>query len=110
MMDTTKQVFIVWTNTDLTEGRGRQIPIHVCETMATARRIASKKGVMGSDADVHPFEAIYHNGSWCCPVAIVAPTDDDKRKQEQLDAKSKVMEKAIAAGLTKEDLAALGVK
>ena len=34
-----KTVFIAWTNTDLTEGRGVQIPLAVCESQTTAKRL-----------------------------------------------------------------------
>ena len=39
----TKDVWVVYTNTDLTEGRGYQYPIHVCGSPATAERMAIRK-------------------------------------------------------------------
>ncbi|WP_156374424.1 hypothetical protein [Pseudorhodoferax sp. Leaf274] len=44
-----RTVYAVYTNTDLTEGRGRQYVTHYCETEATARRVGSRGYVMGSD-------------------------------------------------------------
>ncbi|HHO0758299.1 TPA: hypothetical protein ACRTNY_001360 [Aeromonas hydrophila] len=48
----TKEVWVVYTNSDLTEGRGHQYPIHVCGSASTAARMATRKGVQGSDANV----------------------------------------------------------
>ena len=38
----TKQVWLAMTNTDCTEGRGRQYPKFVCEKKATAIRLGKK--------------------------------------------------------------------
>lgn len=103
-------VFIVWTNTDLTEGRGHQVPVAFCESRATAMRLAKRAGVQGTDADVQAFPAIKHHGSWCAPFQMTRSTDADKKQEIELDKRAKLIEKAIASGMTKEDLAALGVK
>lgn len=105
----TKTVHIVWTNSDLTEGRGHPIPLHVCEIEATARRLALRAGVMGGDADVGPFDAIWHRGQWCAPRNVEKPTAQDLDMQNQLDARARALAKAKAAGLTAEDLRAMGV-
>lgn len=103
----TKPVFVVWTNTDLTEGRGHQIPIRVCWSRATARRIAKGQGVMGSDATVEEHKAYRIGRHWHAPCQIIAPSKDDEA-QDKVDAeKNKAIEKAKAAGLSDEDIAAL---
>ena len=60
----TKEVWVVYTNTDLTEGRGHQYPIHVCGSASTAARMATRKGVQGSDANVSKEIAVKVRGSW----------------------------------------------
>lgn len=75
-----KTVWVAYTNTDCTEGRGYDIPIAVCELEVTARRLARGRHVQGSDGPVRP-----------------------------VDAKREALEKARAAGLTEGDLSALGI-
>lgn len=49
---TIKNVFEACTNTDLDEGRGREVPIAHFIHESDARRAAKGRGVMGTDADV----------------------------------------------------------
>jgi len=106
----TKTIYVVWTNTDLTEGRGRQVPIAYAESVSTAARLAKKRGVMGSDADYGKFEAVKHDGHWCAPVTIERPSDDDKARDETNARKAAALEKARQLGLTDDDLEALQAK
>ena len=115
MSQETKQVWVVWVNTDLTEGRGHQIPMLVCESETTANRMAIGKDVQGSDGSVREFEAILHGGKWCAPVRIYQPTDDDrkadlKREQERLadQRRSEALQRARDIGLSEEDIQTLG--
>lgn len=101
------EIFIVWTNTDLTEGRGYQIPIAHCEKEATAKRLAKKKGVMGSDASVKPYTSIKHDGMWVAPFYMESSTPEDDVQQKKIDAYNEAIEKARAAGLSDSDLEAL---
>lgn len=109
------EAFVVWQNTDLTEGRGRVLPIRVCKTEATARRLAKKQDVQGSDCMI-TCEAIEKGpgGHWYGPVALVEPTTEDRNMQLGLDRQAEAkerrenaIEKARQLGLTDEDLAAL---
>lgn len=109
-MSETKTIYVVWTNTDLTEGRGHQIPIAYAESVATAARLAKKRGVMGSDADYRRFEAVKHGGYWCAPVSIERPSEHDKVVDETNDRKAAALEKARQLGLTDDDLEALQAK
>lgn len=113
----TKPVWVVWVNTDLTEGRGYQIPIHVCASEATAYRLAKGKGVMGGDADVLSAEAISHKGHWCAPVQIIKPSQQDLEADARREAaraadrrRGEALERARQAGLSEEDIAVLGAK
>ena len=102
-----KKVFVVWTNTDLTEGRGSPMPIAVCQIEATARRVAKGAGVQGTNADVRPFDAILHANHWCAPVSFSAPIPQDLEAQRRLDAQAAAVAKAMAAGLSDDDIRAL---
>lgn len=109
-MSETKTIYVVWTNTDLTEGRGHQIPIAYAESATTAARLAMKRGVMGSDADVRPFDAVKHGGYWCAPVTIERPNDRDTAIDAVNARKAAALEKARQLGLTDDDLQALQAK
>ena len=112
-MTDTKTVWVAYTNTDLTEGRGYDIPIAVCEVEITAHRMARKKYIQGSDGPVRPMELLKIDGKWYAPSAainVVKPTREDVTEQEAIEAKRKALAKAKAAGLSNDDLLALGAK
>ena len=106
----TKEVFVVWTNTDLTEGRGFQIPKYVCGTYKTAERLGRKGYVQGCDCPVTKVVAVNYNGKWLVPGIIVSPTKEDLKKQEEEDAFSEVLSKAKSAGLSEKDIEVLSKK
>lgn len=114
-MSETKPIYVVWTNTDLTEGRGDQIPIAYALSPTTAKRLAHKSGVHGCDADVRQFEAILHGGRWCAPVRLELPSPEDREEDAKMAraeaaraAKAAAIEKARSLGMTEEELKALG--
>ncbi|MAB96969.1 MAG: hypothetical protein CMK71_02730 [Pseudomonadaceae bacterium] len=102
-----KQVWVVYQNTDLPEGRGRELPIAVCESQSTALRLAKNKGVMGSNASVIERQAIFQCGEWLAPVQIIEPSDKEVEADRRMADFNAVIEKAKALGLTIEDLKTL---
>lgn len=110
-----QSVYAVWTNTDLTEGRGREYIMAHCEKESTARRLAKRSYVMGSDSRVTTEKMFYVNGRWYAPGAnIIPPNDADKIEEKRLEAervaaeaKAKALAKAKELGLTDADLEAL---
>ena len=102
-----KTVWVAYTNTDCTEGRGKEIPKAVCETEATAIRLGKKGYVMGSDCPVRESLALKVKGVWLVPGLIVPENDDDKATQSKINKKREALEKARKAGLTEDDLKAL---
>lgn len=103
-------LWAVYTNDDLTEGRGRQYIKHFCKTRATAVRLAKGGYVMGTDCPVEPVEALFINGMHVLPtsfIPIVYPSRDDEIAQQRMDERRQVLEKAKALGLTDDDIAAL---
>lgn len=76
-MENERTAWVVYTNTDLNEGRGWQYPLHVCDKEATAIRLAHKAGVMGSDAEVKAVSLVKAGGAWYGPVQIKQATKED---------------------------------
>lgn len=107
-----KTVWVVYTNTDLTEGRGHQYPKFVCEKRSTAIRLAKKQGVQGSDADVEQKVAVLVNGvGWLAPVVIQQPNAGDRVEEERIEReaikrtqKLEIIEKAKKLGLSEYEL------
>lgn len=102
-----KDVYVAWTNTDLTEGRGRQIPLAVCKVMATAIRLGHKGSVMGTDCDITKEKAFEIDGKWVGPTRILPSTLEDDKVQVVANAKSEAIAKAKSLGMTEEEIAAL---
>ena len=112
-MSETKTVWVAYTNTDCTEGRGHDVPIAVCAAEATAIRLARKQYVQGSDGPVRSMELVNIDGKWYAPSAainVIAPSREDVAAQAAIDAKREAVAKAKAAGLTDADLMALGLR
>lgn len=107
-----KTVWVAYTNTDCTEGRGYDVPIAVCAAEATALRFAHRRYVQGSDGPVRTMELVKIDGKWYAPsdaIAVVEPTREDIAAQAAIDARRAALEKAKAAWLTDDDLLALGL-
>jgi hypothetical protein len=109
-----KTVYIAWTNTDLTEGRGVEYPLAVCALQATAHRLGRGKYVQGTDCRVTMEEVTLRGFHWTGPVLLVQPSEADeaieRADQERHKAKQLIeaaKEKARAAGLTEDEINAL---
>lgn len=100
----TRDAWVVSTNTDLTEGRGHEYPAHICEKESTARRLARKAYVMGSDAPYSPTTLYKIGAQWYGPVRVITPTAEDDKNEVAAAAKRAALQKARAAGLTDDDL------
>lgn len=98
----------VYTNTDLTEGRGTQYPIRICDLEATANRVSRGQGVMGTDAEVRSVTLRKFDGEWYGPINLIRATPDDTLAQTAIDARRDAIARAKAAGLSDDDLRALG--
>jgi hypothetical protein len=104
---------ILWavkTNSDLTEGRGREYVAHFCRTLATANRLAKGAYVQGSDAPVVPVKLLILDGVHVLPSSIIKieePAEEDKHQQAQLDKFNAAVFKAKDLGLSDEDIATL---
>ena len=97
------ELFLSYTNSDLTEGRGKRVPIAVCETLSTAERMSLKKGVMGTDAYTEKIDVIYKDNVLYVPLSCVKY---EKAAEEDLrnEKKKEVVEKAKSLGLSDEEI------
>lgn len=106
----TKQIWLVFGNTDDTEGRGREYVKHVTELEATAIRLGRKGYVQGGDCPVVRGHAIKINNTWFVPGQIVGPSREDNSAQERINVRRAAYEKAVAAGMSEDDIKALGFR
>ncbi len=102
-----KMVFVAWSNSDLTEGRGYSIPYAVCESKSTALRLGRKKSVQGSDCRVTREIALKVDGKWLGPTRIERSSKEDDAGDERIAKRIAAIEKAKAAGLTADEIAAI---
>lgn len=75
-----RTVWVAYTNTDCTEGRGAEVPFAICTFKTTALRLARKCYVQGTDGPVRPMELVNVAGKWCMlgkPVTVVEPSAED---------------------------------
>jgi hypothetical protein len=106
-MKESRVLYVVTTNTDLTEGRGSQYPIAYSFNDFTAQRLAHKKGVMGSDAHISAVKTTIVDGLEMVSINhlnITHPTEQDKINSNKRDEKLFITEKARRLGLTDEEI------
>lgn len=99
-----KKVWVAWTNTDLTEGRGYNIPFCVCDNQITAERLGMKKSVQGCDCHVTEEIAVKIEGKWLAPSKMHRASTEDEKAYEMRTKKVNALTKAKAAGLTDEEI------
>lgn len=102
-----KTFWVVYTNSDLTEGRGREFPLAVCELKSTAIRLGKNKYVQGSNCPVSSVELLEYEGRLYIPFSVVnvtAPSREDTIGQEKDDKKQEVLSRIKQAGFSEEDI------
>jgi hypothetical protein len=110
-----RTVWAVWTNSDLTEGRGTQYVKHYCSLEATARRLAKGGYVMGTDCPLSQTQLFYIEGNWYAPGPLVnTGSIEDLHEEEKIKAKreaenrkKQALDRARELGMTEEEIAAL---
>jgi hypothetical protein len=106
----TKPVWLVLGNTDDTEGRGREYIKHVTEIEATAVRLGRRGYVQGGDCPIVKGFAVRINNTWFIPGDIVGPSNEDVAAQERISVRRAAHEKAVAAGMSEDEIKALGFR
>jgi hypothetical protein len=102
-----KDVWVAWTNTNLTDGYGRSVPLVICEMKPTAERLGKGKSVQGSDCRVEKVTAVRVDGQWMSCVDIKVPSKDDKTENDKGILMQKAEARAIELGLTPEEIMAI---
>lgn len=109
-------VYVTYINSDLTEGRGMNIPFFVSHLKTTAIRLGKGKNVQGSDAIVKPVDLIEiedENGiaNWYAPVKeclrIHPPNETDIKLDKEDKIKQGIIQKAKDLGLTEKEIEVL---
>lgn len=116
----TEYCYVAWSNTDCTEGRGREYPVVVSWNEETAKRLGKGRYVMGSDCRVTKEVALkVSDGSitgkrWLAPVDFAPETQEDRAKQaakfleeSRKARREEAVKKAKELGLSDDDLKAL---
>jgi hypothetical protein len=109
MIKDVQDVWVAWTNTDCTEGRGEQIPKAVCLMEATAIRLGKGGSVQGSDCRVTKGVAILLEGrnGWLIPGKLEHPNETDKKVQVKMDAKRDAIKKCKDLGMSDDEIQAM---
>ncbi|EPV7104195.1 hypothetical protein ACV9XY_000195 [Citrobacter freundii] len=102
-----KDVWLVVGNTDLTEGRGFSVILHVCDSKETAERLGKKKYVQGSDCPVEKSKAFLINKRWHVPGEIIPESDNDCRLRMAREKRESVISKMREQGFSEEEIQAL---
>lgn len=108
---TEQTLWAVYTNTDLTEGRGRQYVKHFCAMQATARRLAKHGYVQGGDCPVSEVKVLILNGQHVLPTSLIKveqPTREDEAVEARLVARAEAVQRAKDAGLSADDIKLIG--
>lgn len=108
MSNESKDIWIAWSNTDLTEGRGYAKMHAVAWSYETAIRIGRKGSVMGCDCDVTKETAYKIGERWYVPgVTIHQETKEDTAARAKREGRDSAIAKARAAGMSEDEIAAL---
>lgn len=117
MTSEARKVWVAFTNSDLTEGRGHEYAYAICHSEATAKRLGKGRYVQGLDCPVRQVELIAHQGGHFFPINYLFfhhASAEDRLEQEKIDRerekakrKSAALQKAREAGLSADEIEAL---
>lgn len=84
-------VFAVYTNTDLTEGRGQEYVKYYCELRTTAERLGRNGYVQGGSCPISEVKMLKIDGAYYLPLSqasVQRPSGQDLEIQRKRDAES----------------------
>lgn len=84
-------VFAVYTNTDLTEGRGQEYVKYYCELRTTAERLGRNGYVQGGSCPISEVKMLKIGGAYYLPLSqasVQRPSGQDLEIQRKRDAES----------------------
>ena len=102
-----RNIFVAFTNTDCTEGRGFEVPYAASENKATVVRLGKGKYIQGSPCPVREYELKELDGEWYAPLDAIRlhiPTKEDKETEKLEKDRLSAIEKAKRAGLTQDEI------
>mgnify|MGYP001568901927 CR=1 FL=1 len=102
-----KIAYVVFVNSDGTEGRGYPVVKAVCDKRATALRLAKGADVQGSNGQVLKTELLWVGTSWFGPVTVVQSTVEDDRAERRMNEVQAVIDRGLALGLTPDEIAVI---
>ncbi len=107
MVEESQTVFVTVQNTDLTEGRGNRVPIHICNSRTMAERLGRGRDVQGTDCKVYEKTAVLIDGKWLGPCHIEYATQEDHNKDTAAEEKKAAIVRAREAGVSEDDIKAM---
>jgi len=110
--------YVVWTNTDRTEGRGHEYPLEICKLESTAIRIGKGKyDVQGCDCPITKVRIFEYNRKHYGPIYLTGPSKEDleideklQKEREKQEKRLTILEKARSLGLSDEEIELLKEK
>lgn len=103
-----RKAYAVWTNTDLSEGRGVEYVECYTKTYSTAKRLAKGRYVQGTDCRITEETFLWHDFKWYAPGPLVLEPTSDDLKQEEFFAReaeiARVVDRAKKLGLTQQEI------
>ena len=100
----TKDVWVAWSNTDCTEGRGRPYAKYICESQACAIRKGKGGSVQGSNCQVTKSFAVKIKNQWLVPGYVESNLTIDNEMQKHLDEAIKLKQRLLEAGFSEEEI------
>lgn len=97
-------VYNIVSNTDLVEGRGKDIVLGCTENEITARRFAKGRGVMGCSALVTKSVAYRIDGQMYYSHEHLEPTELDTKKAEIIASIRKTITKLRSLGISETSI------
>ena len=97
-------IHIVWSNTDLTKGKGYKYPKAYCINEVTAKRLAAGNYVKGTDCPITEEIAMYSEGSWYAKIVLTHPTKEDKKLSKKIQEYREAIKLLSQSGISIEEL------
>jgi len=102
-----KTIYAVMTNSDRTEGRGKEFPIGFSFNKFTAYRIGKGNYVQGCDCPIREIPILEYEGKeyiYLYNLDITPPTKQDIDNENQMKEKEQLIKKAKDLGLSDEEI------
>lgn len=85
-----KDAFIVYSNTDLIEGRGVEYPRDICLSEITAKRLSKSSYIQRTDCPIYTRKIFRYENMYYGPILLIHPTIADQQEQILLNATRKL--------------------